>query len=107
MGELSASLDSRELTEWQLFFNLEPFGDLRADMRAGQVAAVMANIHRKPGSPAILPTDLMPLLNDALNPPPEPDPRPLTEDDAEARSQALKFALFGAGARESLIKPNR
>jgi hypothetical protein len=53
LGELS----SRQLAEWLAFFRLEPWGEERADLRAGIVASTVANVHRdgkkrrKPYSP--------------------------------------------------------
>jgi len=36
--ELLMRIDSRELSEWMAFYSIEPFGELRADMRAAMVA---------------------------------------------------------------------
>ena len=41
-----ARISSRELTEWGVFYGLEPFGEHRADLRAGVVAATVANVNR-------------------------------------------------------------
>lgn len=43
-----ARMSSRELSEWQAFYGLEPFGEERADLRAGIITATMANINRDP-----------------------------------------------------------
>lgn len=48
MGELLATISSRELAEWALYAELEPFGATRADVRAGIVAATVANVNRDP-----------------------------------------------------------
>ena len=40
--------DSRELAEWLAYAQLEPFGEPRADLRAGIVASTIANTHRDP-----------------------------------------------------------
>lgn len=47
------------LTEWMAYFQLEPFGQARADLRAGLVAAVVANtaFGRKRGAKALKPSD--------------------------------------------------
>lgn len=45
MGELLRQIDSRELTEWQAYAQLEPFGPGRADMRAGLIATLLALAH--------------------------------------------------------------
>lgn len=36
------------LTEWIAYYTLEPFGEERADLRAGVLASLLANIHRDP-----------------------------------------------------------
>lgn len=41
-------MPARELTEWMAFYSVSPFGEERADVRAGIVAAVVANTHRNP-----------------------------------------------------------
>lgn len=43
MRELLARLDSRELAEWLAFYNLEPFGDVRADYRSAIIAQQVHN----------------------------------------------------------------
>lgn len=44
--EMLASMGSDELTEWMAYYQLEPFGDYRADYRSGVVASTFANAHR-------------------------------------------------------------
>lgn len=39
-------MSASEFLDWQVFFELEPFGELRDDLRAGTIAATIANIHR-------------------------------------------------------------
>jgi hypothetical protein len=39
VAELEQTMSGRELTEWMAYDSLEPFGDQRADLRAGIVAA--------------------------------------------------------------------
>lgn len=47
--------------QWRLLGSLEPFGEARADLRTGIVAATMANIWgRKRGQRAYSPRDFMP-----------------------------------------------
>jgi len=74
--ELLTTVDSDELTHWQAYAELEPFGGLAADWRAGLVAAAVLNVHRAPGSQALLPHDLVPRLA-------SPPPPPLDDPDAE------------------------
>lgn len=56
-----ARLPWRVWSEWQTFAALEPFGEERADLRAGIVAATIANyLARGKGKPAFKPRDFMP-----------------------------------------------
>ncbi len=48
------------LYEWIAYAEIEPFGEERADLRAGIVASTMANINRQKGKPAYKPQDFMP-----------------------------------------------
>lgn len=47
--EMLGKLDSRELTEWFLYDALDPFGQARADLRAGVIASTVANCHSTKG----------------------------------------------------------
>lgn len=38
-------ISSPEFTEWQAYYEMEPFGDVVADMRHGVATALQANIH--------------------------------------------------------------
>lgn len=42
-------MSAREFNEWIAFYELYPFGELRADMRAGQVASPIVNALRALG----------------------------------------------------------
>jgi hypothetical protein len=44
--ELLARTDSQELAEWMAFYQLEPFGDERADYRQALTTCVIANANR-------------------------------------------------------------
>lgn len=51
--------------EWAAFYNLEPFGDARASLNAGVIAATIANVHRdkKKRSRPFLATDFAPFVD--------------------------------------------
>jgi hypothetical protein len=58
-------LSSVQFAEWKAFYDVEPFGDLQADLRAGQVAATVANYAgkmRKEHSDPARPGDFLPAL---------------------------------------------
>jgi hypothetical protein len=50
--ELEQSLGYDELLEWQAYFNLTHFGELRSDRRNADLLAMLYNINRPPRSPA-------------------------------------------------------
>lgn len=62
VGELLERIEARELTEWMAFYQLEPFGDARADLRAGTITAMIANVNRdaKKRRKPYQPQDFMP-----------------------------------------------
>ena len=60
--EMLASMGSDELTEWMAYYQLEPFGDYRADYRSGVVASTFANAHRAKDVGPFKPEDFMPFL---------------------------------------------
>ncbi len=41
-------MSSREFAEWMAFYQVEPWGEERADLRSGIVASTVANAHRDP-----------------------------------------------------------
>jgi len=58
-------MSSRLLSEWMAFYDvegMEPWGEARADLRAGIVASVIANVNRDPKrrSRPYRPEDFMP-----------------------------------------------
>ena len=61
--ELLARMGSDELTEWMAFYQLEPFGDFRADLRSAIVASTLANAHRSKEGKPFTPEDFMPFVH--------------------------------------------
>ena len=49
VDELLGRMSSAELSEWQAYYELEPFGQVRGDLQAGMVAAMMGNLWRGRG----------------------------------------------------------
>jgi hypothetical protein len=60
VDELLSRISSRELSEWQVYSQIEPWGETRADWRSGIVAAVIANVNRAKGQPAYSPETFIP-----------------------------------------------
>ena len=48
VAELLSRVSSRELSEWMVYYEQEPFGEERGDLRAGIVASTVANANRDP-----------------------------------------------------------
>lgn len=77
-------LTSRQITEWLAYYDLEPWGETRADLRAGIVASTLANCHRDPKQrpEAYRAVDFMPYRE-----------RPEQKMTAEERSAGIKQLL--------------
>jgi hypothetical protein len=56
--ELLNGMDSRELSEWLAYYGINPWGPERADLRAGVVAATVANCLSDKGG--FKPSDFVP-----------------------------------------------
>ena len=87
VGEMLTRMSSRELSEWMAYATLEPFGEERADLRAGIVASTVANVHRGKGDKPIPPTDFLPKFWEE-----EPDDEPpeaLPPEEIAAKLDAL------------------
>ncbi len=59
VSELLARISSAELTEWMAFDAIDPFGNWRADLRTGILAAVTANHSFAPPTEPRRPSDYM------------------------------------------------
>jgi len=57
---LLKNISARELTEWMVYYQLEPFGEERADLRAGIIGSTIANVNRGKGGKVFTPQDFMP-----------------------------------------------
>jgi len=60
--EMLARMGSDEFSEWLAYYQLEPFGDYRADYRSGVVASTFANAHRAKDASPFRPEDFMPFM---------------------------------------------
>ncbi len=81
-----AGMPDRIFAGWMTYANVEPFGEERADLRAGIVASVVANaMGRKKGQKPFEPKQFMPRF--------EPK-RKKTPDELFARIKAINW-MFG------------
>jgi hypothetical protein len=55
-----AGMSSRTLSEWMAYYGLEPFGEGRADLRMGILAATVANSQRGKDQQPFKPEQFMP-----------------------------------------------
>ena len=82
------------MTEWLAYARLEPFGEERADFRAGQVCATVANFAGKAlreGAEPLAPADFMPALAEQR----QAAQQPIRLDDPEAHARLIKQQIFG------------
>ena len=59
------AMTSRQYLEWLAFYNLEPWGEHRGDLRAGIIASTIANVNRGKNQEAVEPLDFMPYQKQA------------------------------------------
>jgi hypothetical protein len=55
-------MPAAEYVEWARYYNDEPFGEVRADLRAGIIASTVANAMRGKGGRARKPMEFMPIV---------------------------------------------
>lgn len=92
--QLLAATSSAELAEWMAFDAIEPFGEQRADLRAGIVAASVVNHSMSPPKRGASPRDFMPFIDRAE----QPADAPVLLADPEAHAALLARTLFGDAA---------
>ena len=84
-------MPSAELAEWQAFYVIEPFGPIRDDVRAGRIAATVANtIPREKGSKPYRAEEFFPELDASVG--------PKGQQSKEEQFQNLKAWAVVAGA---------
>ena len=94
--ELRAVLTYREFAEWCLYYQIEPWGEARADLRAGIISSTVANYAgkcRTEGAEPSVPSDYMPYL-EKPGPVIHTEEQTLTDDELAVWADA---ALFGIG----------
>lgn len=92
-------MDSAEFTEWQAYYQLEPFGELVADERHGSAAALLANINRNPEARA------EPWRSDDFitwrDTGAKAEPEPVLLDDPVDQSNLIRATMFGLPPRHA------
>ena len=46
LKQLYKEIDSSELSEWEAYYIIEPWGEQKADVRTGIIASTIANVNR-------------------------------------------------------------
>jgi len=67
--QMLSEISNKELIEWMVFADLEPFDEERADVRAAAIRATLLNIHRRQGTPVVTPLECMTHFGDSEPPP--------------------------------------
>ncbi len=93
VSELLTRISSRELTEWEAFFLMQPFGHDRWDLGFAIVAQTIANVNRRRNHKRYQPKDFMPRWGTKGK---------LVQSEAEQLEivEALNRAMGGADLRE-------
>lgn len=58
--ELGRALSAAEMAEWVAYFELEPWGEHRMDLRFGMLGSIILNLFRERGKRPVEPADLCP-----------------------------------------------
>lgn len=83
-----------ELLHWQAYFSLDPWSEERKDLRAGTIAAVIANQWRDSNKPPIGPLDLLPQWGPGREDQRQAvDLRTLSKDEIRAAAMGLTEAI--------------
>lgn len=83
-------MSSREFAEWGEFAKLEPFGEVRADVRSAMICKVIADVNRGKGVKPYKVSDFMPRF----------EPESQSEEEMLQMVQTLNVALGGEDLRE-------
>lgn len=86
-------LTSWQISEWQAFYQIEPFGEERADLRAAIVASVTANANRDPKrrKRPYMPVDFMPTFE---------RPEPASTENMIRMVEMMNAAMGGEDLRK-------
>jgi len=86
VAEMLSRISSRELTEWMIFYGMEPFGNEAPYIGHAITASTIANANRKKGTKPIKPEDMMPKFE---------RPKTQTTDDMIGVAKMVTAALSG------------
>lgn len=87
--QVLSSMSASEFTEWMAFDQIDPFGESRADLRAGLVAAAVVNHSMSPPKDPARPIDFMPFARRNAG--------PVLLDDPVEHGKLIARTLFADG----------
>ena len=85
-------VSSLEFTEWMAYYELEPFGELIADMRHGGVVAMLANINSSARSEPYTADDFIYWRDTGKT---SDEAAPVLLDDPVAQGNLMRAVMFG------------
>jgi len=91
-AEMLQRMSSSEFFEWMVLEQVEPFGEQADYLRAGIIAATLANVHRGKDHPPYKPQDFMLKLKDSE----EVAPKRQTSEDI---GTIMRFAALAQEAK--------
>jgi hypothetical protein len=59
VSEMLGEMSALEFSEWASFYEMDPWGDQRSDIRTGIICSTYANTQRSKNTPAFKPQDFM------------------------------------------------
>lgn len=93
-------MTSAEFTEWQAYYQLEPFGEVVADERHGAALALHANLNRdvKARPDPFVPDDFIPWRETRE----ASDEEPILLEDDKAQADLVRAMVFGLPPKEDM-----
>lgn len=82
-----------QFVDWQNYANLDPFGEERADLRSGTIAAVIANVNSGKGGRRYKARDFMPEFSSARKE--SGDRQPLVDPNKWQSVLRIAKSVFG------------
>jgi len=87
VDEMLQTMPASLLSEWERFYQLEPFGAEADELRLGQISATLVNMYRSKNSKALTASDFLLTVH-----------RPVREQTAEEQF-AIFTGMFGNGTK--------
>jgi hypothetical protein len=99
VSDLLTRITSRELTEWQEYAKIEPFGEERADIRAAEICMVIANANRGKDQKALSLNDFLLRFGD------EPKAEPKSAEEQQTMAERIARTMGAQRVRRPQQAP--